>query len=73
MSCVSKKRYPTERIAKDYTDFVNRNPFTKEKNIISPYYCKMHDGWHVGHPKQPEDLNPAERLNALLDQIRTNK
>ena len=73
MDCVSKKRYPTEKIAKDYTDFHNKDPFIKEKNIISPYFCKIHDGWHVGHTKQLEDLNAVERLNTLLDQIRVNK
>ena len=73
VDCSSKKRYSTEKIAKDYADFYNKNPLIKEKDFISPYSCKIHDGWHVGHPKQPEDLNPAERLNALLDQIRTNK
>ena len=69
VDCRSKKRYPTEKMAKNYADFHNKNPFIKEKDIISPYSCKTHDGWHVGHTKQLEDLNPAERLNSLLDRI----
>ena len=70
MGCGGKKRYSTEKIASDYASFHNKSPFVKEKDIIRPYFCAIHDGWHVGHSKQLEEMTPTERLNTLFDQIR---
>ena len=72
MDCVAKKkkRYPTLKMADDYADVYNRNPFLKEEDMLTPYHCKLHEGWHVGHEQPPEKLSPVARIHKKLDRIK---
>ena len=72
MSCLNKKRYPTERMANDFAHSFNKDPLLKETDLISPYFCRSHDGWHVGHTKT-ENLPPHIKVHRLLDEIKTNE
>ena len=72
VNCNSKKRYPTERMANDFAQSNNRDPYLKETEILTSYFCNLHDGWHVGHTKV-ENLPPHIRVQRLLDEIKKNE
>ena len=75
MKCVAKKkkRYQTLKMANDYISVYNRNPLLKEKDLLSTYHCKLHDGWHVCHVENTNDLPPVTRIHRLLDSLQEGK
>jgi len=72
MNCTVKKRYPTERMANDFAHIFNRDPFLEDEDMLSPYFCKPHDGWHVGRSTE-ENLLPHTKVHRLLDKIKRHE
>ena len=68
MECGKKKRYPTQKMADNFAEIHNRDPFIKEKDFLVAYHCNIHEGWHVGREtRKTEDLPPHIRVQRILD------
>ena len=67
MKCGNKKRYPTQKMADNFAEIHNRDPFIKEEDFLISYHCNIHKGWHVGHKTM--DLPPHIQVQRILDEL----
>ena len=70
--CSTKKRYPTKKMADVYVNSYNKDVFLKDNDMLTSYYCKYHEGWHVGH-ENLKTLPPHIKIQKILDKIKKDK
>ena len=58
-------------MADNFAYLCNKDPFIKEEDILTPYFCISHDGWHVGRTKI-ENLPSHIKVHRLLDELKKN-